>query len=359
MKTKKTLFTKVPNFYNNLLSELNSADTIISMMYYAFDHGEWAKKISAVLATKAQAGIRVRLMTDELGQILDNPRHILKNQTLINDLKETGVEVEIFRPAGTRLKKINRLHFKVCAIDQRTVFLGGSNIGDHYPHWDDSNLRLDGSLENTFHDIFDYVLKYSKGHQLPDFPEFHLSRLYAGDSQIWMTIPGKRQDIRRAILKLILEAEKEIYIRTWYFLPDKEILNALKQQAEKGVKVYVLLSHKTRVRLIDFANYIHCHNLALSGGIVYRFTEKYMHAKVAWNDHGDVVFGSANLENMAMKNTFECCITVQDQNLARELQRAFESDAQTCFQQTPEIFPKRTIHLKALSYTCNLASPWL
>jgi phosphatidylserine/phosphatidylglycerophosphate/cardiolipin synthase-like enzyme len=113
MKTKKTLFTQVHLFYKNLLAELETADRTISMMYYAFDHGEWSEKISGVLAEKAKAGVRVRLMADQLGQVLDERRHALKNQSMMRELVEAGVEVEIFRPAGNRLKVFNRLHCKV------------------------------------------------------------------------------------------------------------------------------------------------------------------------------------------------------------------------------------------------------
>jgi len=357
MKTKKTLFTQVHFFYKNLVAELETAESSISMMYYAFDHGEWSQKISKVLVERAQAGVSVRLMADEFGQVLDEPRHAFKNQAMMRELMDAGVEVEIFRPSGHRLKVFNRLHCKVCAIDQRTVFLGGSNIGDHYPTWDDTNLRLDGPLGDTFHKVFDYVRSFSDGNEPAH--GMNLSNLYGGDSQVWLTVPGKRRDIRRALLKLILEAEKAIYIRTWYFLPDAEIMDALRHQAENGVKVYVLLSHKTRVRPIDFANYIHCHKLAKSGGLIYRYTEKYMHAKVAWNDNGEVLFGSANLENVALGSTFECCISVRDHTLARRLQRSFEVDTHSCFQQTPEIFRNTPAPKKMLSYACNLASPWL
>jgi len=359
MKTQKTLFTNVETYYKDLVVELETAETNISMMYYAFDHGEWAAKISQVLMNKAQDGVNVRLMADGYGQILDEPRHVLKNKALFQDLLRAGVDVETFQPTGNRLEKINRLHCKVCAIDDRTVFLGGSNIGDHYPTWDDSNLRLDGPLGDTFHNVFDYVRQFSNGERSPQSLDLNLSQLYGGDSQVWLTVPKQRQDIRKALLKLILEAEKEIYIRTWYFLPDQEILNALRHQAENGVRVYVLLSHKTRVRPIDFANYIHCHKLAKAGGRVFRYTEKYMHAKAAWNDRGDVVFGSANLEHVALEKTFECCIAVRDHKLARDLKRAFYADVPSCIEQTPEIFRKRPAPQKALSYACNLASPWL
>lgn len=79
MTTQKTLFTQVRPYYVNLLSELKTAQRSISMMYYAFDYGEWAQKISQVLAEKAQSGICVRLMADKFGLLLDEPHHALKN----------------------------------------------------------------------------------------------------------------------------------------------------------------------------------------------------------------------------------------------------------------------------------------
>jgi cardiolipin synthase len=176
---------------------------------------------------------------------------------------------------------------------------------------------------------------------------------------VWLTVPGQRRDIRRALLKLILNADRDIYLRTWYFLPDQEILEALLSQAENGVRVNILLSHKTRVRPIDFANYIDCHDIAKSGGKIYRYTERYMHAKVAWNDHDEVLFGSANFERMALKNTFECNIALRDQHLARALRHSFEKDMNCCMQQTPKTFRQRPLPQKALSFACNLASPWL
>ena len=142
-------------------------------------------------------------------------------------------------------------------------------------------------------------------------------------------------------------------------MPDKEIQEALRAKAESGVEVTILLSHKTRVRPIDFANYVHAHKLAKAGARVFRYNEKYMHAKVAWNDHGDVLFGSANLENMALENTFECCVAVRDQKLATQLRRAFEADTHLSIQQTPDVFKRRPIPHKALSYACNLAAPLL
>jgi cardiolipin synthase len=161
------------------------------------------------------------------------------------------------------------------------------------------------------------------------------------------------------MLDLILDADREVYIRNWYFLPDREILNALRSQAQNGVSVNVLLSDRTRVPIIDLANGIHGHKLAKSGGSIYRYTGGFMHAKVAWNDHGTVLFGSANLDAKAMKDNFECSLVLRSSEVVKQLRAAFDADTLDSRKQTAACFRRRPLPMLALSLACNLVSPWL
>jgi len=358
MTNQHVLFPQVKDFYADLVTQLETAQHTISMTYLSFDTGEWSEKIANILCAKAAAGLKVRLMIDELGQIADEPRHVVPNHMLLNRLRTQGVQVDVFQPTAKELSIRNRLHCKIAAIDDRTVYLGGSNIGDYYTTWTDTNLRVDGSFGNTFHTIYDYLRSFSQGKN-KSRPELDLSNQWAGDDQLWLTVPRQRNDIRQALLQLILNADKAIYLRTWYFIPDEEILKALCWQAQRGVQVHVLLSHETRVRPVDFANYIHVHKLVCAGGHVYRYAGKYMHSKVAWNDRGEVLFGSANLDPHSMKINFESCLKINDHKLAWELRRAFNIDLGSSVEQTPESYRRRSIAGKLLTHTCNLASPWL
>jgi cardiolipin synthase len=146
------------------------------------------------------------------------------------------------------------------------------------------------------------------------------------------------------MLDLILNTEKAITIRTWYFLPDREILNALLSQAEDGVQVTILLSDRTRVPFIDAANRMIGHKLANSGASIYRYQGRYMHAKEAWNDKGNILFGSANVDRWALHSNFECDLQIRDTYLARRLQQALAADLCHCRQQRsgalrPQILP--------------------
>ena len=351
------LFTKVQDYYTDLVAQLAIAQKDISMSYLAFEDGKWANEISEVLRSKVEEGVRVRLMVDEIGQLFDEPRRLHRNFEIINHVRSLGVQVDVFRPTSP-LQISNRLHTKFAAIDNRTVFLGGSNIGDYYTSWTDTNLRVDGKLGNVFHNVYDFLHGFSSrgeaGARLMD-----IKNLRVGNERLWLTVPHHSYDIRDALMDLILNAEKSVFIRTWYFLPDDEMLEALCEQARKGVQVNVLLSHKTRVRPVDFANYLHVHKLVCSGGHVFRYTGKYMHSKAAWNDRGDALFGSANLDPTSMRGNFESCLQIHDAKLTWELRRSFYADLADSPKQTPESYSERSFANKALTHACNLASPWL
>lgn len=354
-----TLFTDVRSFYENLLAALPLARSEITMLYFSFVHGDWAERIAGALEERAAAGVRVRLLIDQVGQVVDEPRRGVENQLLVEALRQAGVQVNRFDPDARRLSKDNRLHAKICAIDGTTAFIGGSNIGDEYTEMEDINLRIDGALGRRLHEIHDYFNSFSQTGENEEPADFHLSELTLGDAHIWLTVPRRRRDIRRMLLRLILDARREIHIRNWYFLPDQEILDALRSQAERGVRVRVLFSHRTKVRVVDAANHIHAHKLAQSGGLVYRYDNDYAHGKVAWNDRGEIVIGSANIDKQALQDNFECNLAFVDPGLAEKLRTHFEADAAKSLLQDEAYFRNMPVTAKAIAYLCSLAAPWL
>lgn len=352
-----TLFTNVQAYYENLIKELKNAQKIISLSFLSFAHGVWAEKISQVLIERAKSGVCVRLIVDEIGEVWDDRQYFFKNIKLIQLLRSHKIQVEIFRPTKP-LKINNRLHCKFVAIDNRTVFIGGSNIADFYTTWVDVNLRIDGNFADTFHYLYDFFHAYSKNGDISS-RLLNTSNLRAGSDLLYLTIPHLRDDIRQAFLKLIKEADKFIYISTWSFLPDEEILNALCTQAKNGVQVNILLSHRTRFRPLDYANYLHVDKLVSAGGNIYRYTKGYMHTKAAWNNHNDILFGSANLETQSLRNNFEMCLQTNVSNLAWELRQTFYNDIASSIKQTSQSHLQRSLARKVLTHACNIATLWL
>jgi len=352
-----TLFTNVHDYFTDLVTNLASARHQISMSFLAFEEGRWARDIAAILRAKLAEGVQVRLLVDELGQLFDERTNIFRNFEILADLRSLGVQVDIFKPAHP-MNILNRLHTKFAAIDDTTVFLGGSNIGDYYTSWTDTNLRVEGNLGNIFHQVYDLLTGFSKHHSDRNL-KIDLTDLHVGNERLFLTIPGSHFGIRNALLELIHRAESALFIRAWYFLPEDDILHALCNKAKQGVHVNVLLSHRTRMRPVDFANYLHVHELVCAGGEVHRYTGKFMHGKAIWNDRGDILFGSANFNTNSMRSNFESCLEINNQSLTWELRRSFHIDCEASQKQTPESHPRRSLAYQALSHACNLAAPWL
>lgn len=327
------------------------------MMYFTFDQGDWAGRLGTAMVQCVARGVKVRLMVDEIGLAFDDPAHAVLNRMLMDDLRQRGVEVCVFHPQGHRLNRFHRLHIKVCAIDGTAAFIGGSNIGDHYLELSDHNLEVRGEIGPVFHDVYDFVEGFTRRAKIET--DLHLSRLIAGDAQVWLTVPRQRKDIRRAFLDLVLDAEKSVTIRSWYFVPDAEILDALHSQAAAGVDVRILLSDKTRMPLVDAANPILAEELTKARAQVWRYTACAMHAKAAWNDKGDVLFGSANIDGKAMGSNFELSLVVQDTPLAAALDTAFERDTAVSTMHNQGDFSKRSFMSRTLSRVSKLAAPWL
>jgi len=324
------LFTEVLPFYQALEMAVAQAQRTIHMAYFAFDQGEWAQRIGAALRSRAAAGVTVSLMVDEAGQLLDNPRNGWRNRQLMAALQAGGVKVILFHPQGQRLGYFNRLHCKFCAIDGRIAFIGGSNIGDHYLQWRDSNLQITGELGDGLVQLHQLLSRFG-GKPLPE--SARPSRFQVAGIPLLLTLPGHRQDIRRALLDMILAAETTVSLRSWYFLPDREIMNALLSQAERGVRVTILFSHRTRVPPIDWLNRWLTRDLLRAGVRIYRYVGRYMHAKEAWNDRGHILIGSANIDRWAMCSTFECSLHIKDQVLAQQLAHALHADTHCCVAQ--------------------------
>jgi phosphatidylserine/phosphatidylglycerophosphate/cardiolipin synthase-like enzyme len=81
------------------------------------------------------------------------------------------------------------------------------------------------------------------------------------------------------------------------------------------------------VPFIDLANRSLAARLSRSGVQIYRYTGRYMHAKEAWNDRGDILIGSANIDRWALRTCFECCLHIRSDELARQLTTVLRREA--------------------------------
>lgn len=358
MNNQYRIFNEVAPFYQDLVETLRTAEQKISMLYFTYDSGIWTKQMNEIMFEKAASGVEVRVMVDLLGIFTDHHQNIFHNIAQITEMKRKGIQFDFFQPGpGSKLSPVDRLHFKLCAIDQDVVYIGGSNIGDHYTTWQDTNLRVKGQIGEIGHQLYDYVLGHSFGKH--ETPELDLDNLWFGDARVFLTVPGSRKDISDQWLDLIKTSESTVYFRNWYFLPNKDFMKAMLERLENEVNIEVLLSHRTRVPVIDVANHKQSRTLVKAGANIHRYQQRYMHSKVTWNAKNKILFGSANLEEKALTGNFELCLRFNDQEICKKLTKTFQRDASCSKYQSLQVVRQRPLLKQAVSYIFALATPLL
>ncbi|MEO6739517.1 MAG: phospholipase D-like domain-containing protein, partial [Chthoniobacteraceae bacterium] len=132
-------------------SAIGEARTEIRALYYIWQTGETGRRIADKLAERARAGVKVRILVDEVGS-----RAFLRQ--FAPSLREAGVEIAGFLPASFSpwAPTFNfRNHRKLLLVDGRCAFTGGMNIGREYEtKWKDQCVRLSGPVVENLDDVF-------------------------------------------------------------------------------------------------------------------------------------------------------------------------------------------------------------
>lgn len=317
-----------------MLVRLKQAKQLVSMVYYAYDFGHWSNRFNQILLKKHAQGCKVRLMVDGFGFSLENLRNIFKNQKMLRSLSEQGIEVIFFHPRIPYLNFIHRLHIKLCAIDNNVVLIGGSNIADHYLIWQDTNFVLEGNFNDKFHAVFDQIWQYSFYNHSNKINSRQLIKadklcFYTNKPQFYFTIPSRCKEAKTILIQLIDNTSKRLRLCSWYFLPDKDIISALIACADQGKKVEIMISRRNRVPIINLFNLRTRSILKKSKVIIYEYNARYMHNKLFWNDQGEILCGSANLDYFSLNLGFELLVGFKNLQIVRELDRQFEEDRNT------------------------------
>lgn len=350
MHSSIKVFSNVASFYEDLFSSVLSAKSSISMMYWAYEYGAFSKGLNELLKHKSQAGVDIRIIVDEIGMVLDGRQNYWKSLKSLLGLRRHGVEVSLFNPGNNRLAIKHRLHTKLCSIDSKVLFIGGSNIGDRYVNSQDTNISIRGAIGKTDKDILDIVANYSSAStqnrsgsiQLDCF-EFEL-----GSVKLLFSVPNSILGLRNHFSQLLNSSVKEIYIQHWCFRPDEKLTNVLLEKLGQGVKVNILVSKNTRYPTSNYMNLLSTKKLISSGASFFEYSRRHMHSKVIWNNLGDVLIGSANFESWGLSRNIELCASFNDKSVTETLSLNFRelSDVSVRHQPSADVHEgyQSTIH---------------
>ncbi|GAK06135.1 cardiolipin synthetase [Geomicrobium sp. JCM 19037] len=360
------VFTDGVDKFSELLADIATAKNHVHMQYYIFRNDLIGKRIIHLLTEKAQAGVRVRILYDDMGSRKLARKHF-------RELIDAGGEVGVFFPS--RIPYMNsrlnyRNHRKIVVIDGSIGYVGGFNVGDEYlgrtkkfGYWRDSHLRIRGSsvkaLQTRF--ILDWN-QASKAH------EIHYDDLYfppvksRGDiaAQIVSSGPDtEAEEIKNGYIKLITSARESVYIQTPYLIPDSSLLDALRIAALAGKDVRIMIPNKPDHIFVYWATYSYMGELLKTGVRFFIYDAGFIHAKMIVVDRSVGSIGTANIDVRSFRLNFEVNAFMYHAALGEKLAAIFENDLLHCSEMTAQRYHDRSLYIRFKESVSRLLSPIL
>lgn len=357
------IYTDGKTLLADMLKDIEQAKQHIHAEYYILESDETGDAFKNALIKKAQEGVKVRLIYDDLGS------WYLK-RSAIREMKKAGIRLfsffKIRFPYFTT--KLNyRNHRKIVIIDGKVGYLGGFNIADRYTKgldwgvWRDTHIRVHGNsvinLQNIFRADWSYMTKrvfksdaYFPVSSTPN--NYFMQIVGSGPDLDWQTI-------MQGYLHAIMHAKKYIYIQTPYFLPNESIANAIEMAALRGVDVRLMIPFRSDERIAFEASISYMENILKSGVKVLQYQNGFIHSKTMVIDGELSVVGTANMDLRSFEQNFEVNAFIYNTQKAQELTKIFLHDAKSCKKLSFWRWKQRPMWRKVLQSIARLLSPAL
>ena len=365
--TQVTYFPEGKLLLEDILDRCSRAERFIFLEYFILAEGKVWDRLFDILGQKAKAGVEVRIIFDDFGNIKR-----FGGET-IEQLRAAGVELFIFNPVH---KYVNRLYFnyrdhrKIACIDGDFAYTGGANIADEYAnlitrfgYWKDSGIRLEGEgawgLTSAFMEMWEFL--GGTEHHERDFYRPHATIHADGFCQPFTDGPNNNPDnpAEDVFLQLITNAKRFLYITTPYFIPDDEVLRALCIAGDGGVDVRLMLPEIPDHRYTDLVAESYAGQLLEHGVKVYRYTPGFLHAKSVMVDREVAFIGSVNMDYRSFQLHHECGVVLYGCPMIENLLEDLDDVAEKSHLLTLEEWNKRKWYRRMVEPLLRIFAIWM
>jgi cardiolipin synthase len=165
--------------------------------------------------------------------------------------------------------------------------------------------------------------------------------------------------LRMVILAALASAQESISIVTPYFLPDRELVSALRIAALRGVEIEILLPAVSNLRMVKWASDAGLEELPREGCRIFLTHPPFDHSKIMVVDHAWVLLGSANWDSRSLALNFEFSVECYDFQLAESMVAVIEDKKATARELTRQEILSKSMTLKLRNNFFRLFSPYL
>lgn len=326
-----TLLLDAKENYPAWLSAIDEATDRIFFESYIIHEDEQGLIFADALIKKAKEGVEVKVIYDWFGGFGKTSRRYWKN------LRENGVDVRVYNPPNLSdpLGFVTRDHRKILAVDGRTAFVTGLCVGQDWvghpdrgiPGWRDTGVMITGpavaDVEVSFAEVWKTIGSPLEKNRLARSEDIAQTGSIA--MRVVQSVPGAA-NIYRMDQLLATAARESMWFTDAYFIGLPSYLQGLKDAAEDGVDVRILVPQSTDITLIRDTTRSTYRPLLEAGVRVFEWKGPMMHAKTAVFDGRFARVGSTNLNIASWLGNYELDVLVEDEGFGQKMQEMFLRD---------------------------------
>jgi cardiolipin synthase len=320
--------------YPAWLDAIRTAQRRIHFENYFLRDDEVGAEFAAALASRARAGVRVRLIYDWLGSFGKASRRFWR------ELGAAGVEVRCFNPPrlSNPFNTLHRDHRKLLTVDARIGFITGMCVGRSWVGdpargivpWRDTGIEIRGP---ALHDVeIAFAAAWAEtGTPLPDdellareaFPPAGNVRL-----RIVASTPGT-SGLYRLDQLIAGAARQRLWLADAYFAGMPPYVQAIRAAALDEVDVRLLVPGASDIPILRPLSQAGYRPLLEAGVRVFEWNGSMMHAKTAVADGRWARVGSSNLNIASWMGNYELDAVVEDESFALAMERMYMGDIES------------------------------
>jgi cardiolipin synthase len=353
--------------FEAIFAAIDAAERYILVEFYIVRDDDLGRRLAERLSARAREGLRVCLLYDRVGSHRAAGRYW-------NGMREAGVEVrpfEVTRPLERVLRLNYRNHRKIVVADGRIAFIGGPNVGDEYlgldrrfGPWRDTSVMLSGAAASAVEAVFLEDWIWTGGTHLAREPAPAEEDPGAAKAYVPILIlpTGPADPLPACTLffcHLIAEARERVWIASPYFVPDLDVLTALKLAALRGVDVRILIPDRPDHLIVWLAAFGYAEEALRAGIKLFRYEAGFIHQKVCLVDDWGASVGTVNLDNRSLRLNFEVSAVVFDEGFAGEVEAMLKRDFARSRLYDAEAHAARSPSVRVLGPAARLLGPIL
>ena len=370
---KVTLLMDGPATYDAMFEAIRRAKDHINLETFILEDDEVGKKFTDLLLEKQAEGVQVNIIYDSVGSITTP-------ESFFQRLRDRGIQVVEFNPVSPfkvpgRWFMVGQDHRKILIADGKVAIIGGINISKVYSGkrssrekvkgeplpWRDTDIQIEGPAVTEVQKLFLDTWSKQDGPKLSE-RNYYPKIKEDGNALVRIvgSIPGSDNRITFiSYVAAITYAEKSIHLTNAYFVPDKQILNAFIDAAQRGVDVKIILPSITDFKMVLNAARHNYSGLLKAGVKIYERRNVVMHAKTAVIDDVWSTVGSTNLDSLSLLSNDEVNAVILSREFALEMERMFAGDLAQSDQIKYDQWEKRPLSQKIKEAAAHLFSRWL